>query len=470
VATTVVSTELKPAWRATIGGRLTQPVVAGGRVVIAGRDCGVVYAFDERNGKLLWKHLTAARIDSSPTIHNTRVGLSETDIRVSERRDHVVLFGSADGRVTCLRLDDGALVWRFLAAPADLRTVALDRVESLWPVHGSVLVLNDVAYVAAGRSTWLDGGIDLFALDPTTGKTLFRTHLESRHPRFQEEKGDRSNLPPSGPSGASHKLDLSPFSAVGQNVTDYKTFLSPDRSDSFSMAGGTLSDVLVSDGTNVFLHQVKFNARLERQEDMSRHLFSTSSLLDDAENHRSHWVLGTGDFSRVPVAYSWIVDRPGTWTPTIAVPTGVMMVYDSSAVWGVRNKGNADGRYELFTKENRPFSQREKPLPDFRTVPPGELDACPWKRDLPVRTTAMLKSGGRLFLGVAPVEIPAEDPHAAYEGRKGGAIWICAASDGTRLSQFPLESPAVWDGIAAANARLYLATVDGRLLCLDGAK
>ena len=36
---------------------------------------------------------------------------------------------------------------------------------------------------------------------------------------------------------------------------------------------------------------------LVRQEHAGRHLLSTSSLLDDAEVHRSHWVLGTGDFT-----------------------------------------------------------------------------------------------------------------------------------------------------------------------------
>ena len=64
----------------------------------------------------------------------------------------MVLFGSADGRVTCLRLSDGALAWRFLAAPVDLRTIAFDRLESPWPVHGSVLLLDGVAYCSAGRS------------------------------------------------------------------------------------------------------------------------------------------------------------------------------------------------------------------------------------------------------------------------------------------------------------------------------
>ncbi len=436
VATTRVPAELRRAWQTTLGGRLTQPVVAGGRVVLAGVDEHAVYALDEQTGKLLWKHLAGGRVDSPPTIHKT-----------------VVLFGSADGRVTCLRLSDGALVWRLLAAPADLRTVALDRVESVWPVHGSVLVLGEVAYCSAGRSTWLDGGIDLWGLDPATGKVLCKAHFESRRPQFQEGK-DKAR--------EDHETRIT------QNVTDYKTFLAPDRSDSFSMAGGTVSDVLVSDGANVYLHQAKFNSKLEKQEHFSRHLFSTSSLLDDAENHRSHWVLGSGDFSRVPVAYSWIVDRPAAWTPSIAVPTGVMMVYDDRAVWGVRNRGNANGKYELFKKENRPLAAEEKSLPDFRPLSAGELDPCVWKRDLPVRTTAMLKSGSHLFLGVAPVEIPEKDPHAAYEGRRGASVWVCSESGGTRVAQHALESPVVWDGMAAAHGRLYLATVDGKLLCLGG--
>ena len=177
----------------------------------------------------------------------------------------------------------------------------------------------------------------------------------------------------------------------------------------------------------LFLHQVRFDAMLARQDQMSRHLFSTSSLLDDAENHRSHWVLGTGDFSRIPVAYSWIVNRPGRRSPDIAVPTGVSMVYDDRAVWGVKRKGDANGNYSVFQKENIPFSDTEEFLPDFREIPREQVDASVWMRDLPVRTTAILKSGDYLFMGVVSAEIPQDDPHAAYEGRKGGMIWIIAA-------------------------------------------
>jgi len=438
VATTVVPAELKRAWSAPIGGRLTQPVVAGGKVLLAGVDENTVYALDEKSGDVLWKHVAGGRVDSPPAIYQG-----------------MALFGSADGRVTCLRLSDGELVWRFLAAPADVRSVAYDQVESLWPVHGSVLVVDGVAYCSAGRSTWIDGGIALCALDPATGKVLAKSRFRSEHPKFQEGK---------------EKARPEHETRIDQNTTDYKTFFAPDLSDSFSMAGGTISDVLVSDGRNVFLHHVQFNARLEKQDEMSRHLFSTSSLLDAAENHRSHWVLGTGDFSRVPVAYSWVVNRPGKRMPTIAVPTGVMMVFDQEALWGVRRQGDANGRYHLFKKENRPFSEEEKPLPDFRHVPVEEAEQSVWKNEFPVRATALVKSGDRLVLGVMPIEVPEDDPHAAYDGRLGGSVWVCSETDGSKLAEYPLPSPVVWDGMAATDGKLFLSTCDGSVLCYAGAR
>jgi len=437
---TTLPAALKPLWRTEIGGRLTQPVVAGGKVLLAARDEGTVYALDASSGKVLWRFVAGGRVDSPPAIYRG-----------------MALFGSADGRVTCLRLADGELVWRFLAAPADLRTVAFDRVESLWPVHGSVLVIGGLAYCSAGRSTWLDGGIDLYALDPATGRVVRKTHFASRPPQFREGK-DKA-----GPKY---------ITRISQNTTDYKTFLQSDRSDSFSMAGGAVSDVLTSDGTNVFLHHVKFSPGLEKQDAMGRHLFSTSSLLDDAENHRSHWVLGTGDFSRIPVAYSWIVNRPGgrRRNPDIAVPTAVLMVFTDRAVWGVQRKGDATGEYHLFRGPNTPFSEDEKPLPDFRTRPKKRAEPYVWKKDLPVRALAILKAGENLVLGVMPVEIPEADPHAAYEGRLGGSLWIVSAEDGRKVADHQLASPPVWDGMAAADGRLFVSTADGSVGCFGGAQ
>lgn len=60
--------------------------------------------------------------------------------------------------------------------------VAQGQLESAWPVHGSVLVVNGMLYAAAGRSSYLDGGMYLVALEPHTGNLQFHKILDSRQP------------------------------------------------------------------------------------------------------------------------------------------------------------------------------------------------------------------------------------------------------------------------------------------------
>lgn len=437
VARTTVPSELKTSWSTGIGGELTQPVVAGGKVVLSAIEEHTVYALDEGTGEVVWRFACGGRVDSPPTICG-----------------EAVLFGSADGRIYCLRLQDGQPVWTFLAAPADVRCGAENRVESVWPAHGSILVLNETAYCAAGRSTWLDGGIALYGLDPATGEIQCKTRFSTPHPEY--EKGEDQ-------AGPEYQKKHS------QNSTDYKTFLQSDQSDAFSMAGGAVSDVLVSDGTNVFLHHVAFNQKLERRDRMFRHLLSTSSLLDDEENHRSHWVLGTGDFSRVPVAYSWIVNSGGGRRGGfgIAVPYGVILAYDQTGVWGVHRHGRANGSYIMFQRHNKPLGETNDSLPDFRNLGQDNKGPYPykWQQKLSLRPRAVLKSNSRIFLATTPTEIPSDDPYAAYEGRLGGAITVFEADNGERLAGYDLDAPVVWDGLSVANGKLFAATADGQLIC-----
>ncbi|MDP6635396.1 MAG: PQQ-binding-like beta-propeller repeat protein [Phycisphaerae bacterium] len=432
IAKTLVPTELKGAWKTQLGGKLTQPVVASGKVLLAAVDKGVVYALDETTGKIVWRRAVAGRVDSPPAIYKS-----------------MALFGSADGWVYCLRLSDGALVWRFQAARADVKSVAMEQVESLWPVHGSVLIFKDVAYCAAGRSTWLDSGIDLYGLDPATGRIVCKSHYESKHPKIGEGKDTAK---------PEHN------SRVSQNLTDYKTYGASDKSDAFSMVGGCVRDVLCSDGKNVFMHHVKFDSQLVRQDDMTRHLFSTSGMLDDTENHRSHFVLGTGDFSKVGVAYSWIVN--GNRREKSGVPFALMMVYDDYGVWGIKRQGGA-GKYSLFQSPNTPFSETEKPKPDFgvavkgKSAPKGSV----WTAGLSVRPRAMVKAGDVLFLGTMPTNTLPGDPYAAFEGRMGGMITVVSAKDGKSQAEYKLDSPTVWDGMSAANGKLFVSTEDGVVQC-----
>jgi len=425
---------LADVWQATVTGsdtvgRLSAPVVDEGTVLVASIDAGQIVAVDADTGKTRWTFTAGGRVDSPPTIHR---GLA--------------LLGCADGCVYCLRLTDGALVWRFRAAAEELHTVALDQVESVWPVHGSVLVQGGVAYCSAGRSSYLDGGVTLFGLDPATGKVLSQRRVCSEHPTVDDGKA-AAEFPRKG---------------IGQNATDYKTFTHPDRSDAFSMAGVT-SDVMVGDGTSVYLRHLRFDRQCVPQEKKSRHLFSTSRLLDDAENHRSHWVLGTGDFSRTSVAYSWIANGNGGYGQHLAEPYGVMLSFDEQTVWGVRR-----GNYSLYARPTRPLSSDDESLPDFRPLKDKGLSDQQWSVRLPLRPRAMLRAGKHVVLGGMPLASDPTDLTAHYEGLRGGRLVIVSTADGTIVVQQDLPAPSVWDGLAAANGRLYVSTVDGKLLCFGG--
>ena len=108
-----------------------------------------VHALDAVTGEPMWSFTTGGRVDSPPTIWQGRA-----------------LFGSADGHVYCVSADDGTLVWRYRAAPENQRMMAFGQLESVWPVHGSVLVQDDIVYCVAGRSMFVDGGLRMLRLDP----------------------------------------------------------------------------------------------------------------------------------------------------------------------------------------------------------------------------------------------------------------------------------------------------------------
>jgi hypothetical protein len=60
-----------------------------------------------------------------------------------------------------------------------------------------------------------------------------------------------------------------------------------------------------------------------------------------------------------------------------------------------------------------------------------------------------------------------EAAQAAYEGKKGAALWAVSARDGERLSEYKLASPPVLDGIIASNGKWYVSSMDGTVLCLE---
>lgn len=437
-----------PAWRVELGGRLTQPVVADGKVLVASVDRHTVHALDVDSGAEIWRHTAGGRVDSPPTAY----------------RD-LVLFGSADGRVTCLRGADGVLVWRFLAAPADRRIGAFDQFESVWPVHGSVLVRDGIAYVAAGRSTYLDGGIHLYGLDPATGGIVHKGLLEGPHPDLKRPR----------------------------DVAFY--------------VSGANSDVLVSEGDSIYMRQKKLTPELREivpevlsskgEADVGLHVFSTSGLLDDSWYNRTFWM-----YSK-----RW----PGFQLAYQAPKSGQLLVADSENTYAVkvfyrRNVHSGmffPGKegYLLFADRNATEPQivgeegareplRWLPQSDYSRGRKGEMralnsqafgydkgigytraDPALWKTWVPVRVQAMVKTRDTLFAAGPPDMLDPDDPHAAFEGRKGAVLLALSARDGKKVSEVKIDSPPVFDGMVAVEGKLLLSLKDGSLICLaDGSR
>jgi len=60
------------------------------------------------------------------------------------------------------------------------------------------------------------------------------------------------------------------------------------------------------------------------------------------------------------------------------------------------------------------------------------------------------------------------DALASLRVNNGAVLCVVSVVDGKKLAEYELESQPVFDGMAAANGRLYLATKDGRILCFAG--
>jgi len=436
-----VPADVRRLWQVEVGGRITQPVLAGGRLYVASVDAHTVHALEAAGGRRLWSYTAGGRVDSPPTIHRG-----------------MVLFGSADGWAYCLRAADGELAWRFRGAPTARRIVAFGQVESAWPVHGNVLVKDGVVFFAAGRSSYLDGGIHVYGLDPATGKVLHRARLDGPHPDIAKDVG--------------RPFDMD----------------------------GTLADVLVTDGERIYMRQVMFDARLRPRDaprlsrmgdrEMGLHLTATGGLLDDCAWNRTFWTY----------CRRW----PGYYIANQSPKAGQLLVFDEATTYGVkcytrRNRHSpmffpgTDG-YLLFADDNRnePVLVGEagtgKPirwLPAVNKAIGHKLDmkavnadkgtgftrAAPpkWAKWVPVRVRAMVLAGETLFVAGPPDVLDAADPLAAFEARKGAVLRAVSAADGRKLRECKLDSPPVFDGLIAAGGRLYLADRSGRVLCL-GAK
>jgi outer membrane protein assembly factor BamB len=452
--------DIKPQWRINLGGKLSSPVIAGNRVYISRVDAHAVYAINAQTGNVLWNYIAGGRVDSPPTIYKGRV-----------------LFGSVDGYVYCLRASDGALVWRFRAAPMDRRLVAYEQLESVWPVPGSVLIQNDRLYCVAGRSVFLDGGLRLLQLDPTTGEKLEEVVLNEKDPE------------------------------TGKNLHSYVRGL--------DMPVG-LPDILSSDGKYLYMRSQQFDLDGKRihiavrdvkdQSGEGVHVFSPVGFLDDTQFTRSYMMYGKS------VKSGW-----GGWEVMAGLtPAGQLLSVGDQFVYGYGRKPEFLSEsyvreYSLFAADKsspdlKAIQRAVKPAekrpprtidPDFleqpgdwklrQGLPMAEQTAVKfrWLMDKPpLHVRAMVLAGKILFVAGPPDVVDEEEAFFALDdaaileklalqssmldGKGGALIWAVSAANGKKLAEYRLESLPVWDGMVVAGGRLFISTMNGEIACFGG--
>ncbi|MHC4170043.1 MAG: outer membrane protein assembly factor BamB family protein, partial [Planctomycetota bacterium] len=182
----------QPAW----SGRDTrmpydlafQPVVSGGVVFFGSSSDCTVYALDAETGRERWKYVTDGPVRFAPAVWQ---GL--------------LFVVSDDGYLYCLAAGDGELLWKKRGGPNPEMVLGNDRLISRWPARGGPVVTDGIVYFGAG--IWPSEGIYLYAIDASTGETLW----------VNDSSGDMVIEQPHGGNRARSGVSIQGYLAIAGN-------------------------------------------------------------------------------------------------------------------------------------------------------------------------------------------------------------------------------------------------------------
>jgi len=406
-----VAGKLKLIWKTKLPSVPTASIIVGDTVYVAARDSHTLYALSRKDGGVLWTYTAGGRIDSPPTFHR---GL--------------LVFGSRDGWVHSVRASDGVLSWKFCDLPGRRLISADGQLESAWPVNGAVMIRKGLAYFAAGRSSFLDGGIIVYALDPLTGKVIHR----------------RQNSGPYAKNG---------FPIVGKRNTRIEGF----KGGVFSSEGDLLyirHQAFKPDLTPVTLSELKRS-----------HLIASGGFLDDTPQHRTYWTIDTD------LCYGPNKGALG------AGPKGDILVMDGDVFYEIR--GYLPARHSTSLVPQKGYAlysgQRAKNGPGVwkadwktRTVPRFGAWKKRWSTRIPLTGNALVVAGDTIIAAGVPLKssFGLQELSATYAGKQGGVLWTASAKDGAVIAEIKLPAQPVWDGLSAARGQCFLTLRDGSIMCL----
>ncbi|GAB6166782.1 hypothetical protein JCM19992_27820 [Thermostilla marina] len=427
---------LRVTWEHPFDTTLTTAVGVGDTLYVAESRRGVVDAIDVASGRVRWRFATSGPIDSPPTYAKGRL-----------------LVGCRDGYVYALTAKDGELIWRFRAAPHDVRNGGDGRIESVWPVHGSVLVVDDTAYFAAGRNSFVDGGLDLYGIDVTTGEVRYRYHYEGPDTGagFTRENPGRGFVMPGALSDVLVADDEAlymrhlKFDRHLEQAVDMKPNFYPAPVRQGEEFGGDHKFWcdLLEVGPRAFVGRPEWDYRSYFNNFPGKRLYSTTGLLDPSWHIRSYWSYGQ-------IVGQNIVFEGDEGYAAVAYP--------NAARWAAFQAGQGYVVYKGKTAVPKPGEKLYALRREERI----------WQATVPVRPVAMCLTADALLVAGPPDSSDPEEATAALEGKRGGILLVLDREDGSIRRRVPLSQPPVNDGVLVLRCRVFLVTVDGKLVCLDG--
>jgi len=387
-------------WRenAFIKGPVSAPTIAGGLAFVARGDAHEVVAVNTADGSVRWRFTADGRVDTPPTIHR---GLC--------------LFGTHAGWVYALRADSGAVAWRFRAAPSEQQIVAYGQVESPWPVAGTVLVIDDVAYFAAGRQPFADGGIFLFAVDPLTGRRRWVHRLDTI-----PQKGFYENS----------ALEFDPVDILHQ------------EGDGIAMSRWILS----RDGKKVSVDKWNAFAKLDTG---GGAVWVPRGCWTYGPRHQARF---RGEAPRRPLC----AFRDRVVLSSFNGSTGLFR-----RDFDIEHGEKFNSKWMTGWEAGKIVSKGGNPYRTYRLA-----EKAAWKVD----PFAPKGAAGKVGLTAARGQNEIYGMAMAGDGRlfavhQDGRLKVIAVADGTVLAECRVPPP-LWDGLAIANRRLYLTTQAGELVCI----
>ncbi len=323
--------------------------------------------------------------------------------------DGRVTFGSADGVIHCLHAGSGTPIWTYLAAPRDACIVSRDQLESPWPVPGTVLVRDGSVFALAGRSSFIDGGMYFVKLDARTGQLQLKRQIYDRDPK------------------------------TGRQTVD--------NVDTLYLAG-LLYDIPSSVGDSIFIREARLSLAGARIKEDKAHLYSAGGFLDDKWWHRYCMTYG-----------SRVKNGPGGggFARTGGAPNGRLMVYDDTSAYGY-----GEMRYGRFRLYRMSKDARRQP----RTAAWANTTCPVMVHAMALARAPEAKAAGAARLVIAGPPTRALSNMNALRGAEGSILAVVHADTGKILSQRPIKSAPVFDGMCIARGRVILSLASGSIVAL----